>query len=165
MEIRRSYNRLISTMGYPIVVRQHIYIESGPWSLGMGIHHPLVDSPNEQAVVPNVDGSSLRWKAFEQTVQWLTWETSCDVTPIVSSFQLIFSNNMRFHCITDNDNQATGCEFCNISHIYCYENLCGFPWHLVRGLSWWQVEFLSYSSKHHCSGQFFMSNLMSPVWQ
>ena len=29
MEIRRSYNRLISTMGFPILVRRHLYIESG----------------------------------------------------------------------------------------------------------------------------------------
>ena len=32
VEIRRSYDRLISTMGSPIPVRQHLYIESGPWS-------------------------------------------------------------------------------------------------------------------------------------
>ena len=29
MEIRRSYHRLISTMGFPILVK-HLYIESGP---------------------------------------------------------------------------------------------------------------------------------------
>ena len=28
VEIRRSYNRLISTMGFPILVRWHLYIES-----------------------------------------------------------------------------------------------------------------------------------------
>ena len=33
MEIRRSYDRLISTMGFPILVRWHLYIESGPWSV------------------------------------------------------------------------------------------------------------------------------------
>ena len=32
VEIRRSYDRLISTMGFPIPVRCHLYIESGPWS-------------------------------------------------------------------------------------------------------------------------------------
>ena len=32
MEIRRSYDRLLSTMGFPILVRWHLYIESGPWS-------------------------------------------------------------------------------------------------------------------------------------
>ena len=30
MEIRRFYNRLISTMGSPILVRWHLYIDSGP---------------------------------------------------------------------------------------------------------------------------------------
>ena len=30
MEIRRSYDRLIATMGFPILIRWHLYIESGP---------------------------------------------------------------------------------------------------------------------------------------
>ena len=30
VEIRRSYERLISTMGFPILIRWHLYIESGP---------------------------------------------------------------------------------------------------------------------------------------
>ena len=30
VEIRRSYDRLISTMGFPILVRRHLYIDSGP---------------------------------------------------------------------------------------------------------------------------------------
>ena len=30
VEIRRSYDRLISTMGFPILIRRHLYIESGP---------------------------------------------------------------------------------------------------------------------------------------
>ena len=30
MEIRRSYDRLISTVGFPILVRRHLYIEPGP---------------------------------------------------------------------------------------------------------------------------------------
>ena len=33
MEIRRSYDHLISTMVFPIPVRRHLYIESGPWTL------------------------------------------------------------------------------------------------------------------------------------
>ena len=32
METRRSYDHLISTMGFPVLVRQHLYIESGPRS-------------------------------------------------------------------------------------------------------------------------------------
>ena len=33
MEIRLSYGRLISTVVFPILVRQHLYIESGPQTL------------------------------------------------------------------------------------------------------------------------------------
>ena len=33
VEIRRLYDRLISKMGFPILVRWHLYIESGPWLL------------------------------------------------------------------------------------------------------------------------------------
>ena len=33
MEIRRSLDRRISTMGFPILVRCHLCIESGPWLL------------------------------------------------------------------------------------------------------------------------------------
>ena len=37
VEIRRSYDRLISIMGFPIPVRQHLYIESGPWTYTLEI--------------------------------------------------------------------------------------------------------------------------------
>ena len=34
---RRSYDRLISTMGFPILVRRHLFIESGPcWGIPLG---------------------------------------------------------------------------------------------------------------------------------
>ena len=36
VEIRRSYDHLISTMGFPILVRWYLYIESGPWPVQMG---------------------------------------------------------------------------------------------------------------------------------
>ena len=43
VEKRRSYDRLISTMGFPILARWHLYIESGPRSvLELGwssLHH------------------------------------------------------------------------------------------------------------------------------
>ena len=34
MEIRWSYDHIISTMGFPILVRRHLYIESGPRFFG-----------------------------------------------------------------------------------------------------------------------------------
>ena len=33
MEIRHSYDLFISTMGFPLLVRFHLYIQSAPWSL------------------------------------------------------------------------------------------------------------------------------------
>ena len=48
VEIRRSYDRLISTMGFPKLVRWHLYVESGPcnvstnyhWAFSVNTHHP-----------------------------------------------------------------------------------------------------------------------------
>ena len=40
VELRRSYHRLISTMGFPTLVRLRLYIESGPW-----LYVQLYDSP------------------------------------------------------------------------------------------------------------------------
>ena len=42
MEIRRSYDPLISTMGFPILIRRHLYIESGPWTPVCPCWHILV---------------------------------------------------------------------------------------------------------------------------
>ena len=38
MEIRRSYDRLISTVGFPILVRWYLYIGSGPWRYSTSVH-------------------------------------------------------------------------------------------------------------------------------
>ena len=42
LEIRRSNDRLISAMGFPLLVR-HLYIESGPWlhNMNMNINLPM----------------------------------------------------------------------------------------------------------------------------
>ena len=40
--IRRSYDRLISTMGFPILVRWHLYIESGSSVLGCPCFEPRI---------------------------------------------------------------------------------------------------------------------------
>ena len=37
MEIRRSQDHLISAMGFPVLVRQHLYIESGPRAINKGL--------------------------------------------------------------------------------------------------------------------------------
>ena len=56
MEIRRSYDRLISTVGFPILVRWHLNIESGPRCLSTyqssihSGHYPTCDyrGPNRK---------------------------------------------------------------------------------------------------------------------
>ena len=41
VEIRRSNDRLISTNGFPTLVRWYLYIESGPWSYcSLVLNHP-----------------------------------------------------------------------------------------------------------------------------
>ena len=47
VEIRRSYDRLLSTMGFPILVRRHLYIESGP-SISWLLLTWLFTSPGHQ---------------------------------------------------------------------------------------------------------------------
>ena len=42
LEIRRSYDRLISKMGFPILVRCHLYIESRPWSFYLPNGNPPI---------------------------------------------------------------------------------------------------------------------------
>ena len=42
MEIRRSHDRLISTMGFPILVRWYLYIESGPRFFSSPLSSPFI---------------------------------------------------------------------------------------------------------------------------
>ena len=51
VEIRRSYDRLFSTMGFPILVRCHLYIESVPWvnnALSNAMLHDVINTLREQ---------------------------------------------------------------------------------------------------------------------
>ena len=52
VEIRRSYDRLISTMGFPILVRWHLYIETGPsqfYPYPSGLLHKIAPEPVKQS--------------------------------------------------------------------------------------------------------------------
>ena len=71
MEIRRSYDRLISTMGFPILVRRHLYIELGPctpdtlygfmWgNMKDKIYHLVQDCSNSNANTLDVLQSSTK---------------------------------------------------------------------------------------------------------
>ena len=52
MEIRRSHDRLISIMGFPIPVRWHLYIESGPWLPRLFMHSGEVATAYATNAVP-----------------------------------------------------------------------------------------------------------------
>ena len=56
VEIRRSYDHLISTMGFPILVRWHLYIESGPWC-------PQISTPSPEKSAPQMARNSVAFRA------------------------------------------------------------------------------------------------------
>ena len=62
MPLWRSYDCLISTMGFPILVRQHLYIESGPRSSAAMVLTKLAQ--NIQVTVP---------EGWQVTVLWTKW--------------------------------------------------------------------------------------------
>ena len=59
MEIRRSYDRLISTMGFPILVRRHLYIESVPWCWGRIFQENQANTVVADALTPCIDNTIL----------------------------------------------------------------------------------------------------------
>ena len=75
VEIRRSYDRLISTMGFPILVRWHSYIEPGPREflsciLGLLSWCPIKSTcwiRNSRIQIPDIQMSYLD---FDQPQQW-----------------------------------------------------------------------------------------------
>ena len=75
MEIRRSYDCLISTLGFPILVRWHLYIESGPRaSFQYKDHHSVYrDSHYKDKTIvlyhfynrnPTSHDDVIKWKHF-----------------------------------------------------------------------------------------------------
>ena len=76
VEIRRSYDRLISTMGFPILVRQHLYIETGPWRTPHKPGNPQTDGDydnNPQArKVHGLKMASISWNEAQAAVSSIT---------------------------------------------------------------------------------------------
>ena len=70
MEIRRSYDRLISTMGLPILVRCHLYIESGPRApsqypkIRLSVRSRKVSKPRDSYL--ELSDRSEIWQALRQ---------------------------------------------------------------------------------------------------
>ena len=63
-EIRRSYDRLISTMGFPILVRWNLYIESGPWRRCAAVTCHWALSVWEPANNKETHNDVIKWKHF-----------------------------------------------------------------------------------------------------
>ena len=68
MEIRRSLDRLISTMGFPILVRWQLYIESGPrtWFYNDWLHL-LVHATKRSNWMPDQWKVVIKWNIMDVT--------------------------------------------------------------------------------------------------
>ena len=69
--LRWSYHHLISIMGFPTLVKQHLYIESGPWSLTL--------------VTEESDSAGLWWLAWSSVQQ-----SSAFIQQVVRNFTTWF---------------------------------------------------------------------------
>ena len=103
MEIRRSYDRLISTMGFPILVRWHIYIESGPW-IDIGqywprystilrheattiLHGDICLGNTYTYYVTYITGTCLMYEILEMRRHWPTQASTKSITLILEKVQ------------------------------------------------------------------------------
>ena len=68
LEIRRPYNRIISTMGFPIQVRRHLYIESGPNSLCPTLNSVPADRPAPFGIRTSKEDNSRGQHIFRRNV-------------------------------------------------------------------------------------------------
>ena len=121
VEIRRSYDRLISTMGFPILLR-HLYIELGPWRLcyyvhdlvhglafgvGLGKHCWLQDvgqncvcNDTGELVLNDEDNLKL-WVDHYDRLLNVEFEGPCNELPEVLQLP------SPFQCVRDPDPQST----------------------------------------------------------
>ena len=82
VEIRRSYDRLISTMGFPILVRRHLYIESGFCCTRTSTH--LASCCGKQCLWWRRRGVALHGACGLCRSRWLSpcrWAASCRGSP------------------------------------------------------------------------------------
>ena len=98
MEIRRSYDRLIPTMGFPILVRRHLNIESGPWSKCETVPHTLSKS-----------GYMLWSRSWSKEVPTLR-NTCIIVRHAMSRVCLLSSSSSDRSCISSSSITGTSCK-------------------------------------------------------
>ena len=100
MEIRRSYDRLISTMGFPMLVRWRLYIESGPCSAPTeGPSLPLTMKCGGDVIL-NIVLISSNWtrsrckpKTFRSEIYWFLF--SAIRTDVPALLCAVFENNLN----------------------------------------------------------------------
>ena len=87
VEIRRSYDCLISIMGFPILVRWHLYIESGPWTYQTFkyVQCYLLDSP-----------ISTQFITFESSTKWWTFHKVFKCISLKQNFCILIEISRKF---------------------------------------------------------------------
>ena len=91
MEIRRSYNRVISALGFTILERLHLYIESGPMTV-MGLL--LLDIIMIMSWFLFINFTCMHWWCFIFVVDTASLLSKCLQTPwdISCSFVMVYSS-------------------------------------------------------------------------
>ena len=125
MEIRRSYDRLISTMRFPILIR-HLYIESGPWGwlclllittflkfLSWDIHtsfHQMIGANSNKSTTMTNENNSTIMKHHLAWSQPLFTAITFVINMIIMTEHLLWSSDLLFifytflyHRVTLND--------------------------------------------------------------
>ena len=96
VEIRRSYNRLIPTMGFPILVRRQLYIESGPWALFQYKDHLSRYGDSHDRLIFNMGPILLRWYLFIEMAPWCA-DALC-VSVIVHASTFDYEEGFKYLC-------------------------------------------------------------------
>ena len=140
MVIRRTYDHLISIMGFPILVRWHIYIESGPCSQ-VTPHYTALFC----AIIFHMDHSKGDNRVLQRLVMRLNWLVMHFVPCMLTRFFIMISNVI------------------NINKIVPIEPLFHITWHI----QWFKNDYLLlHVQGHHsveCHLRFTLSNLIMTI--
>ena len=105
MEIRRSYDPLISTMGFPILIRLHLYIESGPRLLPLtdcmsSLQKHLFTQPTDIVIPTSIMAKYICH--FNATFPYAIQET---ISYIHTWYEVIIHNITKIHGCMENKNE------------------------------------------------------------
>ena len=85
VEVRRSYDCLISSIGFLVLERLHLYIESGPWLLSK----PMQSCPGQDFTEQYLFSTSIKLNScFEDFVQVLT----------INAIIILVLGDLRWNC-------------------------------------------------------------------